>query len=494
MTSKIKVDNISKVSDDSNIISKCGTAISVGASGNTVAVTGNDIRSDSYKAADGGVIVSQSGTTITLGASGDTVSLASGASQSGFGRTGTVDWQTTPKTGDFTAANGEGYFVNTTSGAIEMTMPSGSAGSIVSIQDYNKTFDTANFTISPASGQKINGGVADGPLIIATEGQGLTFVYVDSTVGWKTVHENDFTAVGALNLIATGGTVTESGNFRIHTFTGPGTFTVSQTANVAAENTVGYLVIAGGGGGGAGGAPDGSSGGGAGGFREGRNVPVDNFCASPLVANAPTNAVTVTAQSYPITVGGGGAGGSPGPSQPGANGAQGAASIFSTITSTGGGAGFGQNNANGPAGNGGSGAGASGGSCRSGQTGNSPPTNPSQGNNGGGSGPGSGGSAGGGGGAGGTGVVGTPGGSGTGGNGATTSITGSPVIRAGGGGAGGAPPRGTPAGGAGPGGGGAGATGTNPGTCNTGGGGGGANCNAGGNGGSGLVVIRYKFQ
>ena len=77
MTSKIKVDNISKVSDDSNIISKCGTAISVGASGNTVAVTGNDIRSDSYKAADGGVIVSQSGTTITLGASGDTVSLAS---------------------------------------------------------------------------------------------------------------------------------------------------------------------------------------------------------------------------------------------------------------------------------------------------------------------------------------------------------------------------------------------------------------------------------
>ena len=28
--------------------------------------------------------------TITIGASGDTVSLASGASQSGFGRTGTV--------------------------------------------------------------------------------------------------------------------------------------------------------------------------------------------------------------------------------------------------------------------------------------------------------------------------------------------------------------------------------------------------------------------
>ena len=37
-----------------------------------------------------------------------------------------------------------------------MTMPSGSAGAIVSIQDYNKTFDSNSFTITPASGQKIN--------------------------------------------------------------------------------------------------------------------------------------------------------------------------------------------------------------------------------------------------------------------------------------------------------------------------------------------------
>ena len=66
MTSKIKVDNINKVSDDSNIIKKCGSAVTVGASGNTVAVAGNDIRSDSYKASDGGVIISQSGTTVTI--------------------------------------------------------------------------------------------------------------------------------------------------------------------------------------------------------------------------------------------------------------------------------------------------------------------------------------------------------------------------------------------------------------------------------------------
>ena len=140
----------------------------------------------------------QSGSTLTLGGSGTAVTLASGATQSGFGRTGTVDWQTTPKTAaTFTAVNGEGYFVNTTSNAITMTMPSGSAGAIVSIQDYNKTFDSNSFTVSPASGEKINGGATDGDLIINTEGQGLTFVYVDATVGWKTVHENEFTAGGS---------------------------------------------------------------------------------------------------------------------------------------------------------------------------------------------------------------------------------------------------------------------------------------------------------
>ena len=157
-------------------------------------------------------IINENSNTITIGASGDTIALASGASQTGFGRTGTVDWQTTPKTGDFTAVNGEGYFCNTTSGAITMTMPSGSAGAIVSIQDYNKTFDSNSLIITPASGERINGGSADGDLVISTEGQGLTFVYVDATVGWKTVYENDFTSGGSSFILATGGTITTSGN------------------------------------------------------------------------------------------------------------------------------------------------------------------------------------------------------------------------------------------------------------------------------------------
>jgi hypothetical protein len=77
---------------------------------------------------------------ITLGASGDTITLACGASQTGFGRTGTVDWDTTAKTASFTAVSGNGYFVNTTSGAITVTLPATpSAGDIVSLADYAGT-------------------------------------------------------------------------------------------------------------------------------------------------------------------------------------------------------------------------------------------------------------------------------------------------------------------------------------------------------------------
>ena len=440
-------------------------------------------------------------TTVTLGRCGGTVALASGASQTGFGRTGTVDWQTgSIKTATFTAANGEGYFANTSGGAFTMNLPAGSAGAIVSVVDYTNTFQTNTLTISPNGSEKI-GGVA-AAFVASTEGQSLTFVYVDSTEGWKNVQDSTSNATGNPNLVATGGTVTTCGNFKIHTFTGPGTFTVSQVSITAAENTVGYQVVGGGGG-------ANNGGGGGGGFREGRNAPIDNFAASPLVANAPTNAVTVTATSFPIIVGAGGA-----------INTAGAVSTFSTITSAGGGEG-GSGDTSDAGGTGGSGGGGAsqcgpapspsptGGGA--GGAGNTPPVSPSQGSTGGIGGAGYYYVGGGGGGAGATGSTGTtagPGGSptsgGNGGNGVSSSITGSSVTRAGGGGG----MRwtqnpGTPGqGGAGGGGdaGAAGAAGT-AGTVNTGGGGGGASSFCGPTasfpaaaGGSGIVIIRYKFQ
>ena len=97
----------------------------------------------------GANIINESSNTITIGASGDTVSLASGASQTGFGRTGTVDWDTTPKTATFTAVSGDGFFCNTTSSAFTCNLPAGAAGAIVSLADYAGTWQTNNLTVSP---------------------------------------------------------------------------------------------------------------------------------------------------------------------------------------------------------------------------------------------------------------------------------------------------------------------------------------------------------
>jgi hypothetical protein len=54
-------------------------------------------------------------------------------------------------------------------------------------------------------------------------------------------------------IAATGGTITCCGDYKIHTFTGPGTFTVTNAGNPLGSTTVDYLVVAGGGGGGGGG-------------------------------------------------------------------------------------------------------------------------------------------------------------------------------------------------------------------------------------------------
>ena len=464
---------------------QCGTNLTVGAACKSVTVAGNDVRSNAYKAADGGNIASQSGTTITLGASGDTVTLASGASQSGFGRTGTVDWQTgSIKTGDFTATNGEGYFINTTSGSVTMTLPAGSAGAIVSAQDYNNTFDSNAFTILPNGSEKINGGA--GPVSLTTEGEGVTLVYVDGTVGWRAIQDSAFADVGSNFVSATGGTETTSGNCKIHTFTGPGTFTVS-AAGSPTNAVVSYLVVAGGGGGGRRNNSDGGGGGGAGGFREYKS-PVTPYTASPLDGNPCGTAVTVTAQAYPITVGGGGTGGTTTNGQDGTNGSN---SIFSTISSAGGGVG---GEGPGVGGAGGSGGGNAGGTPQTTASGNTPPTTPPQGNPGGQRSPSPDAASGGGGGAGAAGATASGSSGGNGGAGVTTSITASPLSYAGGGGAGSAPGRPTSQGTGGSGTGGDGDGGS--GTTNRGGGGGGSNGTStnGGAGGSGVVVIRYKYQ
>ena len=431
-------------------------------------------------------IINENSNTITLGASGDTIALASGASQSGFGRTGTVDWQTTKKTTAFTAANGEGYFVDTAaSGAVTMTLPSSpSAGNIVAVKDYNGNFASANLTIG-RNGSPINGGSSQ-DVVVTTSGASIVLVYVDATQGWVATQDDESTFTGASFITATGGTITEDGNDKIHTFTGPGTFTVCTASTCAANNVVSYVIV--GGGGGAGGY---YGGGGAGGFREFKS-PVTPYTASPLEGATP---ITVTAQGYPIVIGAGGSAVSPGTT----NGNPGNNSSAFGITAALGGHGSGTTSPSPGAGPGGSGGG-EGYIQNSPGNGNTPPVSPPQGNNGGAASP-VGGAGGGGGGAtavGANGSSSTPssdqGVGGAGGAGATSSITGSPVARAGGGGGGGV--CGGGAGGTGGGGTGQGGnSGGQPaqtGAANTGGGGGArGSC---GSGGSGIVIIRYKYK
>ena len=248
---------------------------------------------------------------------------------------------------------------------------------------------------------------------------------------------------------ATGGTITTSGGYTIHTFTSNGTFTPNGNVNVE------YLVVGGGGAG----ATGSGGGGGAGGFRTG----------SLVIANTPIT----------VTVGAGGAGST------GATGGNGGDSVFDSITAVGGGGG-GTNSTAGATGGSGGGTGAgtaSGGAGTAGQ-GNAGGAGLNSGNFG----------AGGGGGAAGAGTSAPASGGGNGGDGQQSSISGTATFYAAGGGGG------TFSGTAGTGGTGGGGAGNNsgagtPGTTNTGSGGGGSGGNStllSAAGGSGIVIIRYQ--
>jgi hypothetical protein len=190
----------------------------------------------------------RTGGTLTLGGCGTTVTLGAGATQSGFGRTGTVDWCTTAKTAPFTGVSGNGYFVNTTSGVVTVTLPATpSAGDIISIADYASTWQTNAMLQFVEIHLKL---MELDNASLSTEGQSITLVYVDATRGWKNTMDSTSNVTGQPNfIVATGGTITCCGDYKIHTFTSDGTFTIN-SAPTPANNNVDYLVVAGGGGGG----------------------------------------------------------------------------------------------------------------------------------------------------------------------------------------------------------------------------------------------------
>ncbi len=113
--------------------------------------------------------------------SGSTITNSGTAS--GFGG---IAWQSVI-TGATTMVAGRGYFVNTTSSAFTMTLPSSaSIGDTIAIVDYAGTADTNNITVGRNS-HKIQGDSAD--LTVSTERAAFRLVYVDATQGWLLDHK-----------------------------------------------------------------------------------------------------------------------------------------------------------------------------------------------------------------------------------------------------------------------------------------------------------------
>ena len=345
-----------------------------------------------------------------------------------------TDWVETIQTSNFTAAAGKGYFVDTTSAEITVTLPIGVVGTEIVIQDYAGTFATNKVILNANGSEKIQGSALEGQ--ITTNNATAVLIYQDATKGWTS---QDIT----INL---------------------------------PPLTVSYLVVAGGGGGGA---QANSGGGGAGGYR---NSYLTELSGGGQSSETPLTLSTST--DYTVTIGSGGLGATTSST----NGTAGSNSVFSTITSIGGGYGGHLSNSGGSGGSGG------GGGYSGSNSGGSAVTSPVIHGYSGGSGGPSGAAnygAGGGGGAGGAGSAGTSSASGDGGLGLASSITGASATRASGGAGGGnADTPQVSAGG--------GSNNQSNATANTGGGGGGASnlptpaTSIGRNGGSGVVILRYS--
>src|SRR6056300_122413 len=172
--SKIEVDTIAPQS---------GTTVTLGEAGDSINVTPGAIKDSS-----GNIIISKSGTTVTLGSSGDTVSVASGAEFVGGG----IQWQSDIKTSAFTAVAGEGYWINTTSAAVTMTLPaSASVGDTIEFSDYARTWGTNAITINQNS-LNFQGYTSPNPEY-NTSGQSVRLVYSGATQGWIPNSDDDVT-------------------------------------------------------------------------------------------------------------------------------------------------------------------------------------------------------------------------------------------------------------------------------------------------------------
>ena len=180
-TTQVQFNNSGAFAGDADLIWTAGTALTINSQKELRLADADDSAYVGLKSAS----TVSSSYTLTLPAatgSANQILVTNGSGVLSFAdNSGGTSWQTV-KTTNFTAAAGDGYFVNTTSGAVTVTLPSSpTLGDEVSLVDYAGTFDSNALTVARNS-KPIQGTAAD--LVVSTERAGFTLAFTDTTQGW----------------------------------------------------------------------------------------------------------------------------------------------------------------------------------------------------------------------------------------------------------------------------------------------------------------------
>ena len=144
--------------------------------------------------------------TITIGNQG--VTSVNGLTGAVTLETGT-DWQSTIQTSNFTAAAGKGYFVDTSSNTVTVSLPAGGVGDEIHFVDYASTFDTNEIIFDANGSEKIQGRSTNAKTTI--ENAVVRLIYQNVTKGWTADNLTDDPPVVTTDYLvvaggATGGT------------------------------------------------------------------------------------------------------------------------------------------------------------------------------------------------------------------------------------------------------------------------------------------------
>ena len=148
-----------------------------------------------------------SGTTITFTTppqNGYTVEVMAFSTISiGNATISATDWQSTIQTSNFTAAAGKGYFVDTSSNTVTVSLPAGAAGDEIHFVDYASTFDTNEIIFDANGSEKIQGRSTNAKN--STENAIVRLIYQNATKGWTSDNLTDDPPVSSIQYLVSAG-------------------------------------------------------------------------------------------------------------------------------------------------------------------------------------------------------------------------------------------------------------------------------------------------